>query len=58
MEWVELYKKIYSIKTNNWYYLSVTDFGQLDLHNNKCEKWSMNVSVWKYWMSQIVKKLY
>ena len=58
-------RKLYSIETNNWSYLSVTDNGQLNRQNNECEWCIMNISNlvwmwihWNYGMSQITQKLY
>ena len=37
-------KKLYSIKTNNWSYLTFTNGIQLNQQNLECEWWSMNAS--------------
>ena len=42
-------QKLYSIKTNNFSYLSVPNYGWLNWWNNECEWWSMNVSALKIW---------
>ena len=46
---IQIVKKLYSIESNNCYYLIVSEDGQFNWRNNKCEWWSMNVRASKIW---------